>query len=124
MTMTGSYPQSIEENRLEALKDEYKVYNRNSNRLKNPTKMKPQKEVEDIEVKSVEEGGEPFIPEIQIHELGDRKIDIYLRDNKLSVDIDNREVVKDLSSLCKGRRLCLPGICLGEYGYSQEEPGG
>ena len=35
------------------------------------------------------------------------------------MDIDNREVVKDLSCLCKGRRLCLPGICLGEYGYSQ-----
>lgn len=115
----GIIPQSIEENRLEALKDEYKVYNRNSNRLKNPTKMKPQKEVEDIEVKSVEEGGEPFIPEIQIHELGDRKIDIYLRDNKLSVDIDNREVVKDLSVSAKTGGYVYLESAWGEYGYSQ-----
>lgn len=115
----GIIPQSIEENRLEALKDEYKIYNKNSRRYKNPTKMEPQKEVLDLEVKSVEEGGEPYIPEVQIHEPGNRKIDIYLRDNKLSVDIDNKEAIKDLPVSAKQGGYIYLESAWGEYGYSQ-----
>ncbi|MGI6227370.1 MAG: glycoside hydrolase [Peptococcales bacterium] len=115
----GIIPQSIEENRLEALKDEYRIYNKNSKRLKNPTKMEAQDEVENMEVDSVEEGGEPFIPEMQIHELGDRKVDIFLRNNKLSVDIDNKEAVKDLSLSERPGGYIYLESAWGEYGYSQ-----
>ena len=81
--------------------------------------MEAQDEVENMEVDSVEEGGEPFIPEMQIHELGDRKVDIFLRNNKLSVDIDNKEAVKDLSLSERPGGYIYLESAWGEYGYSQ-----
>ena len=75
--------------------------------------MQTQNKVEVKDVRTVEDGAEEFIPEIQINELGNRKLDIYLRDNKLSVDIDNKVAVKDLPISIKGPRIYLFRICWG-----------
>ena len=111
--------QSIEENQLEALNHEYKLYKKNIKKYKNPTKMQTQNKVEVKDVRTVEDGAEEFIPEIQINELGNRKLDIYLRDNKLSVDIDNKVAVKDLPISIKGPGYIYLESAWGEYGYSQ-----
>lgn len=111
--------QSIDENRMEALKEEYKVYNKNIKRLRNPTRMEPQEQVEDQDVKSVADGAEEYIPEFQIHHLGNRKVDIYLKDNKLSVNIDNKEAVKDLPLSVRESAYIYLESAWGEYGYSQ-----
>ncbi|MBU5428074.1 glycoside hydrolase [Tissierella pigra] len=115
----GVLPQSIEENQLEALNHEYKVYNKNIKKQKNKTKMEPQREVEIQEVKSVEDGAERFVKELQINELGNRKLDIYLKDNKLSIDIDHKEVIKDLSISTKNSDYIYLESAWEEYGYSQ-----
>lgn len=115
----GVLPQSIEENQLEALNHEYKVYNKNIKKQKNKTKMEPQREVEIQEVKSVEDGAERFVKELQINELGNRKLDLYLKDNKLSIDIDHKEVIKDLSISTKNSDYIYLESAWEEYGYSQ-----
>lgn len=111
--------QSIEENQLEALNHEYKLYKKNIKQYKNPTKMEPQRKVEVQDVRTVEDGAEEFIPEIQINELGNRKLDIYLRDNNISVVIDNKVAVKDLPISIKDSGYIYLESAWGEYGYSQ-----
>ena len=115
----GAVFQSVEENKLEALQHEYKIYKKNSKKYKNPTKMEPQEKVEKQDAKTIDDGAVAFIPEIQINELGNRKLDIYLRGQRLSVDIDNKEAVKDLPISMKEPGYIYLESAWGEYGYSQ-----
>lgn len=111
--------QSVEENKLEALKFEYKLFTKNIKRYKQPTKMEVQKKVKNEKVKTVEYGAKEFIPEIQINEAGNRKVDIYLKGNKLSVDIDNQVAVKDLFVATQNPGSIYLESAWDEYGYSQ-----
>lgn len=111
--------QSVEENRLETLNYEYELYKMNIKKYKNPTKMEVQKRVENREVTTVEDGAEEFVPEIQINELGNRKLDIYLKDDKISVNVDNQVAVKDLPISTKNSGYIYLESAWGEYGYSQ-----
>lgn len=111
--------QSVEENKLEALKFEYKLFTKNIKRYKQPTKMEVQKKVKNEKVKTVEDGAKEFIPEIQINEAGNRKVDIYLKGNKLSVDIDNQVAVKDLFVATQNPGSIYLESAWDEYGYSQ-----
>ena len=49
--------------------------------------------IKDIEVDSVEEGKEAYIPTIDVNESGSRLLDIVINDGKLTVKVDNKLVV-------------------------------
>lgn len=110
---------SIEENRLEALNEEHKIYNKNINKYNKTTKMEPQEKVEDQDVRTVEDGVQAYIPEIQINELGNRKLDIFLEGSKLSVVIDDKIAVKDLLVTIENSGYIFFESAWGGHGYSQ-----
>lgn len=93
----GIVPKSLEEDEYLILKESFKIYQKHSNMKNDPTKMEYQKEVEDREFKTPVEEGEEYIPEIEINERGDRKLEIDLKDNKISVKIDDKEAARDIS---------------------------
>ena len=65
------------------------------------------------------EEGEEYIPEIEINERGDRKLEIDLTDNKISVKIDDKEAAMDISlSENSSGYIYLESNC-GESVYSQ-----
>lgn len=111
--------QSIEEHHLEALNEEHHIYSKNIKKHDKPTKMHPQQEVENQDVKSIEDGGQAYIPEIQINELGNRKLDLYLEGDKLTVAIDDKIAVEDLPITIEHKGYIYLESAWGEYGYSQ-----
>lgn len=111
--------QTIEENTMEALEKEYKLYKKNSKKFKNSTKMEPQKEVIKQDVTSFEEREDKYIPQIQINEIGNRELDIYINNDELSVNIDNKVAVKDLTIYTKDSGSVYLESAWEEYGYSQ-----
>ena len=115
----GIVPKSLEEDEYLILKEVFKIYEKNSNKKNDPTKMEYQKEVEDREFKTPVEEGEEYIPEIEINERGDRKLEIDLTDNKISVKIDDKEAAMDISlSENSSGYIYLESNC-GESVYSQ-----
>ncbi len=89
--------QTVKENKLEAMDEAYKIYNKNSKRRRNPTQMENQDKVTFDEIDRIEENANLYIPEIQINEPGNRDVSLYLKDDRLSIYIDKDLLVEDLS---------------------------
>lgn len=89
---------SVEEDSRAALAAEYRARAdyagsvRESNAYKNESN-----EAKRQPVKSVEDGGEPYVPEIEINTPGNRKVRIYLYEDKLTVYVDDVIVVDSLA---------------------------
>jgi hypothetical protein len=113
----GIKKQSVEENKQKAEEAEYKLYTKNSG-FQKTTSMEKQSEAID-KAKSVEEGVAEYIPPIQIQEAGNRKIDVVLKEDKISLSVDGKEVVKDLSITGSSTGYVYLQSAWGEYGYSQ-----
>lgn len=114
----GIKKQSVEENKQEALEAEYDLYKNNSSFGKTTT-MEKQSEIIENKVKSVEEGAEEYVSPIQIHEAGKRKLEVRLKEDKISLWVDGKEAVKDLSISGKSSGYVYLESAWGEYGYSQ-----
>ena len=88
---------SIEEDKRDTLAGEYAALAKNAVSDKQSTEYKKlKKQVENTQVKSVEEGAEEYRPELQLHDLAQRKIEIVLNDDKISVGLDGKALWTDI----------------------------
>lgn len=116
----GIIPQSMEENKLESEIQYIET------KIKSGKSSKNSKELiailEDkkaMRPKGIEEGEEEYIPKIDILEKGERFLEIKLKDNLLSLNIDNKEVFRDMEiSLLNSGYIGLESS-YGGYEYSQ-----
>lgn len=116
----GLVMQSIEENQKEAREAEYELYSNQNGRFGNTTNMNKQtKESLIKEVRTVEDGAEEYIPPIQISDPGNREVEIILQDENLSVTIDKKKAVENLTLSGKSKGYIYLESAWGEYGYSQ-----
>ena len=110
---------SIEEHKLETLSKEYKLYNKNRKKLINPTKMEPQEEIENQEAPSIEDGSEAYVPELQLKDLGERKVNIQVQGSSLSLWVDDKIAVQDLKIESKDASYVFLESTWVESAYSQ-----
>ncbi len=88
---------SIEEDKRDTLAREYATLAKNAVSEKQSTEYKKfKKQVENTQVKSVEEGAEEYRPELQLHDHAQRKIEIVLNDDKISVGLDGKAFWTDI----------------------------
>lgn len=116
--LDGIKKQSVEENRQEAQKTEYELYTKNSSFGKS-TNMQKQTGYSDRKVRSVKEGAKEYDPTLQINEAGNRKVLILLKNNKISLFVDGKEAVKNLSLTEDNKGYIFLESAWGGYGYSQ-----
>jgi len=117
----GYEPQSVEENKKEALIEDYEALEEHAKNQGDSGKefRDLQKEAKEIETKSVEEGAEEYRPTIQIKEAGNRALEIRIKDDKLTVIIDGKTAAEDIPvSVTEAGFLCLESAW-SEYGFSQ-----
>jgi len=82
---------SVEEDKRDSLAGEYGAYARYAVSDKESNEYKKlKKQVENTQVKTVEEGAEEYRPQLQLHDLGDRKLEVVLKDDIISVGIDGK----------------------------------
>ena len=111
---------SVEEDKRDSLSGEYSAMARYAVSAKQSLEYSNMaKQVSSAKVKSVAEGAEEYRPEIQINELGDRKLSVTLDGDRISVYIDEKPLWTDreLSHSKEGSiflQCAWPG-----YGYSQ-----
>ncbi len=111
---------SVEEDKRDSLVGEYNAFARYAVSHDQSVEYKKlAEEAASVEVKSVEEGAEEYRPTIQINELGNRKLDITLSGDKITVKIDDKPVWSDREvSSSNGGGIYLQSAWT-EYGYSQ-----
>lgn len=111
---------SVEEDRKEALVEEYKTIAKYAPTVGNQYERAHNKmlEAEQIETKSVAEGAEAYIPEIQISEPGNRHLRIVLYANKISVYVDDKCAFENVNVEENEGSIFLESAFAG-YGYSQ-----
>lgn len=111
---------SVEEDKRDSLSGEYSAMARYAVSAKQSLEYSNMaKQVSATKVKSVAEGAEEYRPEIQINELGDRKLSVTLDGDKISVYVDGKPLWTDreVAHLKEGSiflQCAWPG-----YGYSQ-----
>ena len=111
---------SVEEDKRDSLSGEYSAMARYAVSAKQSLEYSNMaKQVSSAKVKSVAEGAEEYRPEIQINELGDRKLSVTLDGDRISVYVDEKPLWTDreLSHSKEGSiflQCAWPG-----YGYSQ-----
>lgn len=88
---------STQEHQLETSEKEYKLYKKNIKKRKNPTRMEEQTEITYKEVPSIEDGEKPYIPELQLIDIGNRKLETIVEENSLSLFIDGKLVIENLT---------------------------
>lgn len=100
----GILPVSVEENIQEALETEYKAYMDKRSFYQAPTRMEPQNIIKRDGARTVEEGAKEYIRPIQINEAGNRRVEILLKGDGVTVLIDGRKAVGELklSGVSKG----------------------
>lgn len=110
--------QSVDEDEQDARKAEYKLYTKNTGFGKT-TAMEKQNEITNNAAKTVEEGSKEYVPSIQINEAGKRTVEIELKADKLSLYIDGKKAVKNLTLSRQSSGYLYLESAWGEYGYSQ-----
>ncbi len=69
---------------------------------------------------SVTDGEKPYVPLLSIHEKGDRQMDILVKDDKLTVALNGRTAVQELSiSHARAGGIALESAWGGFYGWNQ-----
>ncbi len=111
---------SVEEDKRDSLAGEYSAFARYAvSHSQSVEYSKLAEEASKVEVKSVEDGAEEYRPTIQINELGDRKLDVTLNGNKITVKIDDKPVWEDREITSSGAGGLFLQSAWTEYGYSQ-----
>ena len=111
----GKVFKTVREDELEALKGAETLYKENS-------QLSYSIEQVEAEIKQKEESDLPdkdYIPDFQINERGSRKLDITLKGNYLSVDIDGRNAVSDLAVTNAEAGALYLESAFENFGYSQ-----
>ena len=116
----GEKYRSIEEDKKEVAIKEREVFSRYA-----PSTFSAQKQLKDLEnewerpTRSVEEGTEAYIPVLSYHARLNRKLEMWLKDDKLTVNIDGKSAVVNLPiQYRKAGGMLLEADWRG-YGYSQ-----
>lgn len=111
---------SIEEDKRDTLAGEYAALAKNAVSDKQSTEYKKsKKQVENTQVKSVKEGAEKYRPELQLHDLAQRKIEIVLNDSKISVGLDGKAFWTDIELDKSEERSIFLKSAWTDYEYSQ-----
>lgn len=112
---------SVEEDMKYSLADEYKMRGRFAKSAADSLIFyKAAKEAESEVVHSVAEGAEEYVPDIEINELGDTKLDIELKGDTLHVMVNGEDVTGDgIKTDSTGRGTFALGANWGGWGYSQ-----
>ncbi len=111
---------SVEEDKRDSLAGEYSVFARYAVSHAQSTEYKKLSDAAaNTSVRSVADGAEEYRPEMQISTRGNRKLDVTLKGNEITVKLDNESVWENhkLSQEPSGG-LYLRGAWT-EYGYSQ-----
>lgn len=111
--------QSTEEHKLETSENEYKLYKKNIKKRKNPTKMELQSEVVMQDVPSIEDGDTPYIPDLQLKDIGERKLKINIDGNSLTLIVDEKVAIEDLKIQDQASSYIHLESTWVESGYSQ-----
>ena len=113
-------PISVEEDSQNALVQELQVRATNSGSLGEWYAYRQESNrAAKKEVRTVEEGAEEYVPEIQINDLGDRQLEIHLEGAQITVLVDNKEAVAQLPLDVTGAGGVVLESAWGGYGYSQ-----
>ncbi|SHO53950.1 glycoside hydrolase [Anaerocolumna xylanovorans] len=115
----GKAVQSLEENKQEALWEEYEIYRDGSSSFRSKTYMEEQKKPGTGKARSVSEGAKPYLSDIPINEAGNRKIDVTLEGNNLTVKIDGKIAADKITVENTRPGYVYLESAWGEYGYSQ-----
>ncbi len=116
----GTHFQSVEENRkgaeIAVLKTKITAaYTREEKeKLKKELKIKTQEKVA-----SLSKGVDAYIPAIELKEAGNRYLQLAVKNDKISISLDGKEVVADLVTKHLVAGSVLLEAAWGEYGYSQ-----
>ncbi|WP_110953574.1 polysaccharide deacetylase family protein [Anaerosinus massiliensis] len=70
-------------------------------------------------VPTLQDGAEVYVPQISVHEKGDRKVSIAVRNNQISVTINDQNVVEDLDVSVTAAGSVYLASAWGGYGWSQ-----
>lgn len=112
--------QSLEENKLES---EIRYLETQIRYADNLTKSKELtlllNEKKRLQSKSIEEGAEEYIPRIDIREPGNRLIDITLKEDTLSLYVDNKKVFGKMEVSIQDPGYIGLESSFSDYGYSQ-----
>ncbi|HHX60557.1 MAG TPA: glycoside hydrolase [Epulopiscium sp.] len=77
------------------------------------------KEKRNTQVVSIEEGGTEYIPPISLSKRGDRLLDIYVQDNKITISLDEKLVTNKLEINQTDKGAIYLESAFSGYGYSQ-----
>lgn len=111
---------SCEEDNKAALVNAYKARSRAAKDRENKFAYKDaQKKTERKMVKSVDEGAEPYIPEVQLYDKEEYQLQIVLKDDRISVVLDGETAIdaKKVTN-CKKGHIYLEAATI-DQGYSQ-----
>lgn len=101
-------PISVEEDQRNALITELGVRSRYSGSLGEWLAYHQEKEqARKQNVRTVEEGAQEYVPELQNYTQGDRKLEIWLQGNRLFVRIDGKDAAEVSVSLMEAGGVCL-----------------
>ena len=111
---------SVEEDKRDTLAAEYSMRGRFADSAADSAVFYHYaKETEKTEARSVEDGAEEYIPELQINELGDTKLRISLTDDIIQVWVNGEDVTGKLSVSVNDAGTVKLGANWGGWGYSQ-----
>lgn len=117
--LDGGEKVSVEENSQEALVAELDVRAQYSGSIGQWRAYKKEKQsVKDNKVRSVTDGADEYVPEIQINDLGNRKLRIELSGSQLQVFVDGKEAAAVSVEVADAGEIYLESAW-GGYGYSQ-----
>ncbi len=118
-TLEDIEPISVEEDNRDALTAELETRAKYSGSVGEwIAYQQEKKKAENLSVKTVEDGAEEYIPELQINDLGNRSMRAVLREDSLQIWIDEKEVAS-LTVQKQDEGSVYLGSAWSGYGYSQ-----
>lgn len=111
---------SVEEDSKNALIEEYDVRAEYSDNLSDWYAFKKESdEAKQEDARTVEEGADEYVPELQIGDAGHRSLEIVLEGDEINIRIDGTDVVWGQHVDVARKGSVLLGSSWGGYGYSQ-----
>lgn len=111
---------SVEEDKRDSLAAEFNMRGRFADSAADSLVFyQAAKDAEKQKTKSVAEGAEEYVPDIQINELGDTEIKIILKGQELHVLINGEDITGAVEVSVQGKGLISLGASWGGWGYSQ-----
>lgn len=116
----GTRKISVEEDKRNSLAGEYAALAKYAvSARQSADYVKMSQKVSALSVSSVEDGAEEYRPQIKLNEMGNRKLDVDLRNDYITVKIDGKPVWEQHSVETSGDNGIYLQSGWTEYGYSQ-----